>query len=95
MIDARIILDELEIQCGHALTDAAAARFAREIATALGDELRGIQGKRVRDFQAGESAPCCIRVRRASVRLDDLSTPTQAIARSIASEIMRGLRRHA
>jgi len=94
MIDARIIVDELEIQCSYTLTDAMAARVAREIADALGEELQRVQQARAQEFGTGESTPCVIGIRRASVRLEDPSISPRAIAKSLASEITRGLRRH-
>lgn len=95
MLDARIILDELEIRVACELTSAMAERVAREIAKALGRELQELQRRRASEFQAGDRAPGSLSIRRASVLLEDPSTSPRTIARSIADEIKRGLRQHA
>lgn len=94
MIDSRIILDELVIECREPWPAGRGDELGRRIARALAQELATVQRRRLQDIRRGAAAPGVLRVERLCLRLTDPRASSTAIASSVRDALVNAWRSH-
>ena len=90
MRDARLIIDELVVDCRCAETEA--HRLGDAVARAVASQLRELQAERLREFRCGAAVPSPLHLERVIVRLDSPHGSPVAVARSLREAIDRARR---
>jgi len=83
--DARIIVDELVIECLGPCSEAEARRIGVSAAKELAQELKQVQAQRLQEFRRGSASPRRIHVARMVVRLT-----TADVAPTTIAHVLRG-----
>ncbi|WAS94829.1 hypothetical protein [Nannocystis punicea] len=92
MIDNRIILDELVIECREPWPAGRGVELGRRVAQALAQELATVQQRRLRDIRRGAAVPGVLRVERLCLRLSDPNASPVTIARTVRDALVSAWR---
>lgn len=92
MIDARIIVDELIVECEADCDEPEARRLGEAIARAFASQLQQIQTERLRSFRRS-ARPTALHLERVVVRLADPRVSAAAIGRSLRDALDSARRR--
>ncbi len=87
MKDARIIVDELVIECLGPCSDAEAHRLGGSVAQELAQQLKELQARRLQSIRRGSIAPRRIHVERVVVRLATTDVSPTTIGRTLRGAI--------
>ena len=94
MTDARIIIDELVIDCAAACSSPEARQLGDTIARAFSRQLPELQARRLQEIRRGDAAPTALHLERVVVRLGARAPSPSMIARTLGEALESARRRH-